>query len=64
MDLREIVAELARAVVSHQQQRDVARSVAGLKARENRAQIFRQTPAAVSALVSLKLAFASAACAD
>ena len=56
----DIVAKLARAAVSHQQQRDVARRAAGLPARENRAQLFRHARAAVPALVRLMLALARA----
>jgi hypothetical protein len=55
----EIVAKLAGIAVSHQEQR-VARSAAGLSARENRAQLFRHARAAVPALVRLMLAFARA----
>ena len=56
----EIVAKLARAAVSHQQQRDIARRAAGLPARENRAQLFRHARAAVPAFVRLILALARA----
>ena len=54
----EIVAKLARTAVSHQHQRDVARRAAGLQARENRVQLFRDARAAVPALVRLMLALA------
>ena len=60
----EIVVKLARAAVSHQQQRDVTRRATGVPARENRAQLFGHARAAVPALVRLMLALASAAHAD
>jgi hypothetical protein len=61
MDLPEIVTKLAGTAVSRQPQRDVARRAAGLRARENRAQLFRHARAAVPALVRLARAIASAA---
>ena len=56
----DIVAKLARAAVSHQQQRDVARRAAELPSRENRSELFRNARAAVPALVRLMLALARA----
>jgi hypothetical protein len=57
----EILAKLARTVVSYRQQRDVARGAEGLPARENRAQLFRHARAAVPELVRLMLALAARA---
>ena len=56
----EIVAEVARTAISHQQQRDVTRCAAGLPARENRAELSGRARAAVPALVRLMLALACA----
>src|ERR1700693_2017276 len=56
----EVIGNLARTAVSHQQQRDVARRAVGLAVRENRAQLFRHARAAVPALVRLMLALARA----
>lgn len=58
MDLPEVVANLARTTLSHQQERDVARRATGLRVREDRAQLFQHARAAVPALVRLMLALA------
>jgi hypothetical protein len=57
----EILAKLARTVVSYRQQRDIARGAEGLPARENRFQFFRHARAAVPELVRLLVAMAARA---